>query len=45
MNQESLIMDTLRSYFGFDHFRPLQKDIIIATLSGNNVLGVLVTCS
>lgn len=40
---EELLLSTLRDYFGFESFRPLQKEIITATLKGENVLGVLST--
>ncbi|CAB4014436.1 ATP-dependent DNA helicase [Paramuricea clavata] len=38
---EELLNRTLNDYFGFDNFRPLQKEIITATLRRENVLGVL----
>ena len=44
-NLEGLLLSTLREYFGYQEFRPLQKEIVTATLKGENVLGVLETGS
>ena len=33
----------LLKYWGFSHFRPLQKDIIEAVCAGNDVLGLMAT--
>jgi ATP-dependent DNA helicase RecQ len=33
----------LRQYWGYDHFRPLQADIMLALLSGRDVLALLPT--
>ena len=38
-----LVDATLRVYFGYDSFRPLQKETIVTTMSGNNVLTVVGT--
>ncbi|CAB4021688.1 ATP-dependent DNA helicase Q-like 4A [Paramuricea clavata] len=39
----SLIDTTLRNYFGFPSFRPLQKETIISTMAEKNVLTVVGT--
>ena len=39
----SLINATLRNYFGFPSFKPLQKETIISTMAGKNVLAVIGT--
>ena len=44
-NLEGLLLSTLREYFGYQEFRPLQKEIVTAALKGENVLGVLGTGS
>ena len=36
-------IETLREYWGYDSFRPMQKDIIDAALSGSDVLALLPT--
>ena len=36
-------IETLREYWGYDSFRPMQKDIIDAALSGRDVLALLPT--
>ena len=38
-----IIDSTLRHYFGFGSFRPLQKETIVTTMSGKNVLTILGT--
>lgn len=35
--------DILRKYWGFDHFRPLQEEIILSALQGNDALALLPT--
>ena len=42
---DEIIEGTLHRYFCYPNFRPLQRDIIKATLSGKNVLGILGTGS
>ena len=39
----SLINTMLRNYFGFPSFKPLQKETIVSTMSGKNVLAVIGT--
>ena len=39
----SLINTTLRNYFGFPSFKPLQKETIVSTMAGKNVLAVIGT--
>ena len=39
----SLIDTTLRNYFRFPSFRPLQKETIVLTMAGKNVVTVLGT--
>lgn len=41
-NEEQLAK-ALKIYFGFDQFRPLQKEIIQATLGGKDVMAILPT--
>ncbi|MBP9187209.1 MAG: RecQ family ATP-dependent DNA helicase [Bacteroidia bacterium] len=38
-----LIHEILKQYWGYDKFRPLQEDIINATLAGNDTLALLPT--
>ena len=38
-----LIDNTLKHYFGFNSFRPLQKETIVTTMNGKNVMTVLGT--
>ena len=42
-NSKFLIHDILKTYWGYDQFRPLQQDIIEAVLSGNDALALLPT--
>jgi ATP-dependent DNA helicase RecQ len=35
--------DILKKYWGFDHFRPLQKEIIDSVIAGNDTLALLPT--
>ena len=35
--------EVLKKHWGFDHFRPLQEDIIQSVLDGNDVLALLPT--
>lgn len=37
------IHDILKTYWGYDHFRPLQEDIIQSTLDGHDTLALLPT--
>jgi len=39
----TLIHDILRKYWGYEQFRPLQEDIIMSVLDGNDTLGLLPT--
>jgi ATP-dependent DNA helicase RecQ len=39
----SLAQCTLKTYFGFDHFRPMQEEIVEAALQGNDVLALMPT--
>lgn len=39
----SLAQETLKEYFGFDHFRPMQEEIVDAALQGNDVLALMPT--
>lgn len=39
----SAIHDILKQYWGYDHFRPLQEELITAVMDGNDVLGLLPT--
>jgi ATP-dependent DNA helicase RecQ len=41
--QEPALRDALKSTFGYDSFRPLQQEIIAATLEGADVLALLPT--
>jgi ATP-dependent DNA helicase RecQ len=43
VNYEELLYRELKSYFGFSQFKALQKEIILETLSGRDVLAVLPT--
>jgi ATP-dependent DNA helicase RecQ len=36
-------IEILKKYWGFDHFRPLQQDIIESVISGNDTLAILPT--
>ncbi|GAB3413961.1 RecQ family ATP-dependent DNA helicase [Niabella aquatica] len=36
-------LQTLKEHFGFDHFRPMQQEIIEAVLQGNDVLALMPT--
>ena len=40
---DKIIEGTLHCYFCYQNFKPLQRDIIKATLSGKNMLGILGT--
>ena len=42
---DKIIEGTLHHYFCYQNFKPFQRDIIKATLSGKNVLGILGTGS
>ena len=42
-SEEHLLQSTLENVFHYDAFKPLQKEIISATVAGKNVLGVLGT--
>lgn len=39
----TIAQDTLKQYFGFDHFRPRQQEIIEAVLQGSDVLALMPT--
>ncbi|MGC4234520.1 MAG: ATP-dependent DNA helicase RecQ [Niabella sp.] len=39
----TIAQDTLKQYFGFDHFRPMQQEIIEAVLQGSDVLALMPT--
>src|SRR5699024_12835731 len=39
------MINILKTYFGFDTFRPRQEEIIGSVLAGNNTLGILPTGS
>jgi ATP-dependent DNA helicase RecQ len=43
VNENGLLLDTLKKYFGFTSFRPLQEEIIRDTLAGKDVFAVLPT--
>lgn len=40
---KALIHDILRKHWGYDEFRPLQEEIIMSVLEGNDTLGLLPT--
>ncbi|AHF15864.1 RecQ family ATP-dependent DNA helicase [Niabella soli] len=40
---EQALQETLKNYFGFDQFRPLQLDIIRAAMEGKDVLALMPT--
>ncbi|MBO9617781.1 MAG: RecQ family ATP-dependent DNA helicase [Niabella sp.] len=40
---DQALQETLKSYFGFDQFRPLQLDIIRAAMEGKDVLALMPT--
>lgn len=40
---ESRIHEILKKYWGYDNFRPLQGDIIMSVLQGNDTLGLMPT--
>lgn len=42
-NSDEVVVNTLHHYFCYPSFKPLQKEIIQATMSGKNVLGILGT--
>lgn len=41
--QVSVIRGILKRYWGYDSFRPLQEDIILSVLDGNDTLALLPT--
>ena len=43
LERDELVDNTLKHYFGFTEFRPLQRETIIATMKGDDVLTVLGT--
>jgi len=38
-----MIHNTLKRYWGFDHFRPLQEEVITSVLEGNDTLALMPT--
>src|SRR5690606_23976797 len=38
-----IAQNTLKEYFGFDQFRPMQQEIVEAALSGKDVLALMPT--
>ena len=36
-------LETLRRYWGYDSFRPLQSEIVTSALSGHDTLGLMPT--
>lgn len=40
---QATLLQSLQAYFGFDHFRPHQEEIITAAVKGEDVLAVLPT--
>ncbi|SFU38830.1 ATP-dependent DNA helicase RecQ [Pustulibacterium marinum] len=43
MTNPQVLYDTLKTYFGYDAFRPLQEDIISTVLNGNDALVIMPT--
>ncbi|MGY6647639.1 DNA helicase RecQ [Wenyingzhuangia sp. IMCC45574] len=43
MNTSELLYTTLKDYFGYEQFRPLQKEIITSVLEGNDNLVIMPT--
>lgn len=43
MVQEAQLLETLKEYFGYDSFRPLQKQIIFSVFEGNDNLVIMPT--
>src|SRR4051812_22240451 len=37
------MLDALKKYFGFDEFRPLQREIVEAVMSGSDVFALMPT--
>jgi ATP-dependent DNA helicase RecQ len=42
-HSDSILLQELKKYFGFDTFRPLQREIVEAVLSGNDVFALMPT--
>lgn len=40
---ETLLKNTLKSNWGYDEFRPLQKEIILSVMSGQDTIGLMPT--
>ncbi|WP_103863989.1 DNA helicase RecQ [Aquimarina sp. I32.4] len=43
MPDQKQLLDTLKEYFGYDSFRPLQQDVISSIFSGNDNLVIMPT--
>ena len=43
MSNRAKILSVLQQYWGYKMFRPMQEDIILSALSGNDTLALLPT--